>query len=106
MSQTDTIEIWHACVLLVIHGIAGVFWMPAQVLMIHDIVGDELTEDSCIPSAVSINEIGHQLVIGLFESRLFRIRSGVRAQITTRISTGVGAIRAFTIQPSNFMCMK
>ena len=26
---TDTIQIWHACTLLVIHGIAGVFWAVA-----------------------------------------------------------------------------
>src|SRR3989337_1541061 len=27
---TDTIEVWHACVLLVIHGMAGVLWIPAS----------------------------------------------------------------------------
>ena len=27
---TDTIEVWHACVLLVIHGMAGVLWGPGQ----------------------------------------------------------------------------
>ena len=26
---TDTLEIWHAMVLLVIHGFAGVLWQPA-----------------------------------------------------------------------------
>lgn len=36
---TNTLQMWHAMVLLTIHGIAGVFWTaPAQVL-IHDIVG-------------------------------------------------------------------
>ena len=36
---TDALEVWHACVLLVVHGIAGVLWGPASQLLIHDIVG-------------------------------------------------------------------
>lgn len=36
---TDTLEMWHAAVLLVIHGMAGVLWNPAAQLLIHDIVG-------------------------------------------------------------------
>jgi MFS family permease len=55
---TDTIQIWHACVLLVIHGIAGVFWAPAEILMIHDIVGGD-----DLPSAVRLNATSRQLGI-------------------------------------------
>lgn len=55
---TDTIEVWHACVLLVIHGIAGVFWTPAEQLIIHDIVGSE-----DLPSAVRLNATSRQLGI-------------------------------------------
>jgi len=36
---TDTLEVWHACVLLVVHGFSGVLWGPASQLLIHDIVG-------------------------------------------------------------------
>lgn len=36
---TDTLEMWHAMVLLVIHGFAGVLWGPASQLFIHDVVG-------------------------------------------------------------------
>jgi MFS family permease len=55
---TETIEIWHACVLLIIHGVAGVFWTPAEILLIHDIVGaDDL------PSAVRLNATARQLGI-------------------------------------------
>jgi MFS family permease len=36
---TDALEMWHAAVLLVVHGFAGVFWHPAAQLLIHDIVG-------------------------------------------------------------------
>ncbi len=55
---TDTIQIWHACVLLVIHGIAGVFWTPAEILLIHDIVGGD-----DLPSAVRLNATARQLGI-------------------------------------------
>ena len=55
---TNTIQVWHACVLLIIHGIAGVFWTPAEILMIHDIVG---AKD--LPSAVRLNATARQLGI-------------------------------------------
>lgn len=35
----DILEQWHAVVLLVIHGLAGVFWSPAAHLLVQDIVG-------------------------------------------------------------------
>src|SRR2546430_16937087 len=38
---TNTIQGWHASVLLVIHGIAGVKWGPPRELFIHEIVGRE-----------------------------------------------------------------
>ncbi len=36
---TDSLQMWHAAALLLIHGCAGVFWHPAAQLLIHDIVG-------------------------------------------------------------------
>jgi len=36
---TDSLEMWHAVVLLVVHGFAGVFWHPSAQVLIHDIVG-------------------------------------------------------------------
>lgn len=36
---TDSLEMWHAAVLLVIHGLAGVLWSPASQLLVHEIVG-------------------------------------------------------------------
>ncbi|MDP6173346.1 MAG: MFS transporter [Rhodospirillales bacterium] len=36
---TDSLEMWHAMVLLALHGIAGVLWAPAGQMLIHDIVG-------------------------------------------------------------------
>ena len=36
---TDTLQMWHAVVLLAVHGFAGVLWAPASQLLIHDIVG-------------------------------------------------------------------
>jgi MFS family permease len=57
---TDTIEIWHACVLLVVHGMAGVLWAPASQVLIHDIVG----RDSIV-SAVRLNATGRQFGVFL-----------------------------------------
>ncbi len=37
---TDTLQMWHAAVLLVFHGLAGVLWNPAAQLFIHDIVDE------------------------------------------------------------------
>jgi MFS family permease len=55
---TDTTEVWHACVLLVIHGMAGVLWSPGSQLLIHDIVGSEQLQ-----SAVRLNSTSRQLGI-------------------------------------------
>ena len=38
---TDSLERWHAVVLLTIHGIAGVLWNPAAQLFVHDMVGGQ-----------------------------------------------------------------
>lgn len=55
---TDSIEVWHACVLLVIHGMAGVLWGPGSQLLIHDIVGREQLQ-----SAIRLNSTSRQLGI-------------------------------------------
>jgi MFS family permease len=53
---TDTIEVWHACVLLVLHGMAGVLGGPGGQLIIHDIVGREYLQ-----SAVRLNSTSRHL---------------------------------------------
>ena len=55
---TDTLEMWHAGVLLVVHGMAGVLWGPAAQVLIHDIVGREH-----IVSAVRLSATSRQLGI-------------------------------------------
>ena len=47
---TGNLQIWEACVLLVLHGMAGSLWTPGEQLMLHDFVG---TAD--LPSAVRLN---------------------------------------------------
>src|SRR5258708_19227093 len=32
-------QMWHAMVLLSMHGLAGALWMPAEQLMLHDLAG-------------------------------------------------------------------
>jgi MFS family permease len=56
--MTDTVQQWHAVVLLTIHGVAGVLWIPASQLLIHDIVGGQNLQ-----SAVRLNATSRQLGI-------------------------------------------
>jgi len=55
---TGTLQMWHAVVLLVVHGAAGVVGAPATQLMIHDMVP---AED--LPSAIRLNASSRYLSI-------------------------------------------
>ena len=41
---TDTLQMWHAMVLLVIHGCAGVLWQTSNQMLLYDIVGPAAAE--------------------------------------------------------------
>jgi MFS family permease len=47
---TGSLQVWEACLLLVLHGCAGAIWGPGEQLMLHDFVGDKE-----LPSAVRLN---------------------------------------------------
>ena len=53
---TGTIEMWHAMLLLVIHGCAGVLWQTPNQLLLFDIVGP-----TDLPSAVRLNAMARYL---------------------------------------------
>jgi MFS family permease len=53
---TDTLQMWHAMVLLVIHGCAGVLWQTPNQLLLYDIVGP-----ADLMSAVRINAMARYL---------------------------------------------
>jgi MFS family permease len=55
---TDSLQMWHAAMLLIVHGLAGVLWSPAAQVLIHDIVGREH-----ITSAVRLSATSRQLGI-------------------------------------------
>jgi MFS family permease len=69
---TGSLRVWQACVLLVLHGLAGSLWGPGEQLMLHDFVGS-----ADLPSAVRLNAtfrslgvlfgpvIGSALLLGL-----------------------------------------
>ncbi|MEU3459256.1 MFS transporter [Streptomyces sp. NPDC006733] len=69
---TGSLHMWEACVLLVLHGLAGSLWGPGEQLMLHDFVGP-----AELPSAVRLNAtfrslgvlfgpvIGSALLLGL-----------------------------------------
>lgn len=48
--MTNTLQIWHAQLLLVLHGLAGVFWSAPSQVLLYDIVGPGKIE-----SAVRLN---------------------------------------------------
>src|SRR5579859_6974864 len=50
---TNSLQMWHAMVLLSMHGLAGAIWAPAEQLMLHDLAGRET-----LPSAVRLNSTG------------------------------------------------
>ncbi|GAB2579880.1 MFS transporter [Microlunatus antarcticus] len=47
---TGTLDVWEACVLLVLHGCAGALWAPAEQLLLHD-----FAEPADLPGAVRLN---------------------------------------------------
>ena len=53
---TDTLQMWHAMLLLVIHGCAGVLWQTPNQLLLYDIVGP-----ADLPSAVRMNAMARYL---------------------------------------------
>ncbi len=53
---TDTLALWKAMTLLVIHGLAGVIWIPASQVLIHRLVSAEQ-----LVSAVRLNSTGRYL---------------------------------------------
>ena len=55
---TGTLRVWHAVVILLIHGAAGVLGAPAAQLIIHDMVGSEQLQ-----SAIRLNASSRNLSI-------------------------------------------
>lgn len=53
---SDSLEMWHAALLLVLHGCAGVLWTPAAQVFIHDIV-----DDKQLPSAIRLTATARYL---------------------------------------------
>lgn len=54
--MTNSVTIWNSCLLLVIHGMAGVIWAPAGQVLIYQIVGMEQ-----LPGAVRMTATGRYL---------------------------------------------
>ena len=53
---TGTLQMWHAMLLLVMHGLAGVFWMTSSQVLLYDVVGP-----AGIVSAVRLNATARYL---------------------------------------------
>jgi len=82
---TNSLRVWEACVLLVLHGCAGALWGPGEQLMLHDFVGREE-----LPSAVRLNATFRSLgilfgpVVGSVLLGLGCLRTGSRAPAAVR----------------------
>ena len=48
---TGTLDVWEACVLLVLHGCAGALWAPAEQLLLHDVA-----EPADLPGALGLRD--------------------------------------------------
>jgi MFS family permease len=55
---TGTLTVWDACVLLILHGMAGALWSPPEQLLLEDFVG--LPD---LPSAIRLNSTARSLGI-------------------------------------------
>jgi MFS family permease len=55
---TGTLTVWDACILLVLHGMAGSLWAPPEQLLLEDFVGL-----SDLPSAIRLNSTARSLGI-------------------------------------------
>jgi MFS family permease len=53
---TNSLQVWHAVALLVIHGLASCLWFPPEQLLLHDMVGK-----AQLPSAVRLNSTARSL---------------------------------------------
>ncbi|MDY6944135.1 MAG: MFS transporter [Pseudomonadota bacterium] len=53
---TDTLQMWHAMLLLTLHGVAGVLWTPSSQVLLHHVVPAEQLQ-----SAVRLNATARQL---------------------------------------------
>ena len=51
---TDSLEKWHAVILLIVHGMAGVLWAPAGQVLVHNIVGEKQLQSAIRLMATSI----------------------------------------------------
>ena len=72
---TDTLRVWHAVVILLVHGAAGVISAPPAQLILHDMVGG--TE---LPSAIRLNASSRYLAILLGPGRRRRADAAARAR--------------------------
>lgn len=80
---THSLQIWEACLLLVLHGCAGSLWGPGEQLMLHDFVGrDDL------PSAVRLNATFRSLgvLFGPVVGSALLLGLGARAGIFANIA--------------------
>ena len=75
---TDTLQMWQAMVLLVLHGCAGVLWLSSSQILLHDIVKAEQLQ-----SAVRLNATARYLgiLVGPAGGAAFFVGTAYQAQM-------------------------
>ncbi len=104
---TGTLELWHASILLVLHGLAGCLWTPAEQMLLYDFVGPRQ-----LPGAVRMNATFHSLAfvagpivgsalligvgpaLGMFINVLFYLPLTIYLFLTKFTGHGRGLVRA------------
>jgi len=91
---TNSLTVWEACVLLILHGCAGALWGPGEQLMLHDFVGQRE-----LPSAVRLNStfrslgilfgpvVGSALLLGLGPTRGIFVNIAIYLPLTLFLFT-------------------
>ncbi len=70
---TGKLQMWHAIVLLIVHGLAGVLWNPATQVLLYDMVGPQQ-----LPSAVRLTASARNLgmLVGPFLGSVLMLSLG------------------------------
>ncbi len=81
---THELRVWNACLLLVVHGLAGSLWGPAEQLMLHDFVGP-----AALPSAIRLNSTARSLGILIGPVIGALLLNGLGAQTGIFVNAGI-----------------
>jgi MFS family permease len=106
---THSIRLWHAVVLLVVHGLAGVLWGPLTQLLLHEVVGPQdlvsavrLTATSRYLGMLLGPAVGSALLLALGAPCALMVNALVYAPLAIWLARHVPAPREARARASGF----